>query len=162
MARARQSKVAAKAATKGAKGSKRKLQVASSSKLSKKKNAKLRKTEPAGKGKLKLVATNKKVSKKPKKEISKTLLKALEKRKTKSFTPDTPNVLATPVKRRGRRPGRSAEYHSYQQEEENRMAAVEREGLEYDTGIKIEKGSEDNTLDFSRMDDYDEELNFDW
>ncbi|MBI4404819.1 MAG: hypothetical protein HY537_11690 [Deltaproteobacteria bacterium] len=97
---------------------------------------------------------------KGKKNLSQKLLEAVEKRK-KAGAPRAP-FFGRP-KRRGRRPRNSAEYvPMHQQEEDSYVLESEYEGLELDTGIKVGEHHDDNSMSFERLEDFDEELNFDW
>jgi hypothetical protein len=114
-----------------------------------------------------------------KKLVSQKLIETIEKRKAvqqaspkvgaKPHGPAKPNAFAPPPKRRGRRP-KNIEYTPENREEEESMASEsDYTGIEYDTGIRLrETGGgdaghrEDRGFSFERMEDFDEELNFDW
>lgn len=65
-----------------------------------------------------------------------------------------------PPGRRGRRP-KNVEYTPSNSEEESYVLENDYETLEYDTGINI-KGGKDDMMSLDRVEDFDEELNFDW
>lgn len=115
-----------------------------------------------------------KVQAKPeiKKVVSQKLIETIEKRKavqqTAAKVPGKPNPFAPPPKRRGRRP-KNIEYKPENSEEEESVASEsDYTGIEYDTGIRLREGGnegghrEDRGFSFERMEDFDEELNFDW
>lgn len=64
--------------------------------------------------------------------------------------------------RRGRRP-KSMEGYTPVNQEEPYYGEQSNEGLEYDTGISVNKGKgEDGLVQLERFEEFDEELNFDW
>jgi hypothetical protein len=108
-----------------------------------------------------------------KKVVSQKLIETIEKRKAVQQAapkaPAKPNAFSPPPKRRGRRP-KNIEYTPENREEEETMSSEsDYTGIEYDTGIRLrETGGgdmghrEDRGFSFERMEDFDEELNFDW
>jgi hypothetical protein len=110
-------------------------------------------------------------SDKSKKIVSQKLIETIQKRKAVqqgAFNGAAkPNPFAPPPKRRGRRP-KNIEYTPENREEEETVAGEsDYAGIEYDTGIRVRAGggtggSEDRAFSFERMEDFDEELNFDW
>lgn len=93
-----------------------------------------------------------------KKDISQKLLESIEKRKANSFGAP---AFGQPVRRRGRRP-KNVEYTPSNQEDENFSYDSDAENLSYDTGIQVKGGGEDGGFSPDRLEDFDEELNFDW
>lgn len=71
-------------------------------------------------------------------------------------------LFARPGMRRGRRPKALEGYTPTHQEEDAYVLESDAEALEYDTGIRVKEQSEDGVFGAERMDDFDEELNFDW
>lgn len=96
------------------------------------------------------------LSKKTSKEISPELLEAITRRKL------SPGIPPKPRGRRGRRPKALTEYVPEHQEEENYNNENDYEGLAYDTGIQVKQARDDGSHPFERVEDFDEELNFDW
>ncbi len=99
------------------------------------------------------------------KPIPSQLVAAIEKRsvwkrssKSKPF-----QLYGKPRMKRGRRPKGMQDYTPMHQEEDAYVLESDYEGFEYDTGIKLkEKEGEEGGLSLDRMDDFDEELNFDF
>ncbi len=71
------------------------------------------------------------------------------------------SFFGRPPGRRGRRPKSAAEYTPMQQEEDSYVLESDYERLEHDTGIRLKEGGDDGAFSFDRMEDFDEELNFD-
>ncbi len=65
-----------------------------------------------------------------------------------------------PPGRRGRRP-KNMDYQPSNNEEESYVLENDYETLEYDTGIRVKSGKDD-VMSLDRVEDFDEELNFDW
>lgn len=66
-----------------------------------------------------------------------------------------------PPGRRGRRPKNMDYQPSNNEEETSYVLESDYESLEYDTGIRLKDGKED-LMSLDRVEDFDEELNFDW
>lgn len=64
--------------------------------------------------------------------------------------------------RRGRRPKALADYTPSHQEENNENQEMDYQGLEYDTGLSLNRRGDDFGLNLDRYDDGEEELNFDY
>lgn len=93
------------------------------------------------------------------KKVSQKLLETIEKRrKAQGKAP----IFVRPPGRRGRRPKGAVEYTPENQEEEVLVTDSDKEGLEYDTGIRVKQPREDGSFSLDRFEDFDEELNFDW
>lgn len=129
-------------------------------------------TKPAAK--LKAVASPSKEVKKtaevaapavtPRQKIAEKLAASLEKRKLEKEGGKPGNnksFFGRPPGRRGRRPKQAAEYTPMQQEEDSYVLESDYERLEYDTGIRLKDGAESDAFSFDRIEDFDEELNFD-
>ena len=93
-----------------------------------------------------------------KKTASQRLIETFDKRKqaAKAGMP-----MPKPPGRRGRRP-KNVDYTPTNNEEEGFVAEPEYERLEHDTGIQMKGSAEDKGFSMDRMEDFDEELNFDW
>jgi hypothetical protein len=98
---------------------------------------------------------------KPEKKVSQRLIETIERRKKAAGGPGAKNAFGKPPGRRGRRPKAAVEYTPEHQEEETFQAESDYDGIEYDTGIRLNKSREDGSFSLDRFDDYDEELNFD-
>lgn len=94
-----------------------------------------------------------------KKNVSQKLLETIERRKLERAKQGA--FLAKRPGRRGRRP-KNVEYTPSNNEEEQFVYESEYERLEYDTGIRLKDHSEDASGGLERVEDFDEELNFDW
>ncbi|NBW98648.1 hypothetical protein EBR03_03665 [bacterium] len=102
-----------------------------------------------------------------KKKISEKLLATIEKRKAEQAKNP---AFSKPRGRRGRRPKNMVDYQPYSEEQQDDPYAYpsENENLEYDTGIRVSSPSssgvfrEDGGVSLDRVEDFDEELNFDW
>ncbi|MFM8270582.1 MAG: hypothetical protein ACKN9V_10380 [Pseudomonadota bacterium] len=107
------------------------------------------------------------VSEESKKKLSEKLLATIEKRKAEQGKSP---AFSKPRGRRGRRPKNMADYQPYSEEQQDDPYSYpnENENLEYDTGIRV--GGQNNGASFrddgsivlDRVEDFDEELNFDW
>lgn len=96
-----------------------------------------------------------------KKSISEKLLEAVEKRKAEQAAKSP--FGGRPMGRRGRRPKNMTDYTPMSEEQEDSyVLEQENENLEYDTGIRVAGGKEDGAFSLDRIEDFDEELNFDW
>lgn len=103
------------------------------------------------------------------KKVSANLIATIEKRKQeKEKAAAKGGGFGRPAGRRGRRPKRPIEYtpqHNEDGEGGEETAEFEAQsdytGLEYDTGIRVEKAGGDDGFRLDRFDDFDEELNFD-
>jgi hypothetical protein len=93
-----------------------------------------------------------------KKVVSQKLLETLQNRRKNQ----PGNNFGKPPGRRGRRPKAMAEYTPENQEEEGYVLENDHEGIEYETGVRVKKTSEDRGYNLDRFEEYDEELNFDW
>jgi hypothetical protein len=101
------------------------------------------------------------------KKVSQKLIETIEKRKQQAAgaKPGGKAMFAgKPPGRRGRRPKNAVEYTPEHQEEGSDVFVAESdyEGLEYDTGIRVNKAKDDGAFSLDRFEDFDEELNFDW
>ena len=102
-----------------------------------------------------------------KKKLSEKLIATIEKRKAEQAK--TP-AFSKPRGRRGRRPKNLVDYQPYSEEQQDDPYSYpsENENLEYDTGIRVSGTSvgatvrDDGGISLDRVDDFDEELNFDW
>jgi len=102
-----------------------------------------------------------------KKKLSEKLLATIEKRKAEQAKGP---AFSKPRGRRGRRPKNLVDYQPYneEQQEDPYSYPTENENLEYDTGIRVSSPStgasfkEDGSISLDRLEDFDEELNFDW
>lgn len=115
--------------------------------------------------KAKAVVEVKKATEQPaieaKKKISEKLLEAMEKRKAEQGQRSP--FGGRPMGRRGRRPKNMADYTPMSEEQEDSyVLESENENLEYDTGIRVSGARDDGGFSLDRVDDFDEELNFDW
>lgn len=101
---------------------------------------------------------------KPKTEskVSQKLLETIERRRKQSAA--SKGLFSKPPGRRGRRPKAAAEYVPGNSEEEaSYVLESDNENIEYDTGIRVKQGGEERSFGgFERLEDFDEELNFDW
>lgn len=97
----------------------------------------------------------------PSKKVSQKLIETIEKRKKAQEGASKGNMFGRPPVRRGRRPKAAQEYTPYNNEDEAYPSENEYEGLEYDTGIRVKEGGEDRGFSLDRVEDFDEELNFD-
>lgn len=103
-----------------------------------------------------------------KKKLSEKLLATIEKRKAEQAAKAP--AFSKPRGRRGRRPKNMVDYQPYSEEQQDDPYAYpsENENLEYDTGIRMGSGTatlgtrDDGGLSLDRVEDFDEELNFDW
>lgn len=104
-----------------------------------------------------------KAAAKPATEVAKaTAAPVPEKKKTDKAGAPGNGMFGRPAMRRGRRPKALAEYQPSNQEEEEYNPDLDYRGLEYDTGIRVNKAKDDGPFSLDRFDDYDEELNFDY
>jgi hypothetical protein len=102
------------------------------------------------------------------KKVSQALLDSIEKRKqAKTAAAAKPGgIFGRPAGRRGRRPKRLQEYTPQNSEEGGEElegeapASSDYAHIEYDTGIRVEKGGDDSGLSLDGY-DFDEVLNFD-
>jgi len=95
------------------------------------------------------------------KKLSAKFLEAIERRKSsQGERKDEFKPFAKPAGRRGRKPKNLADYTPAHQEEESYVLESEMERLEYDTGIRAPGGGDDAGFSMDRVDDFDEELNF--
>lgn len=111
-----------------------------------------------------------KVAEESKKKLSEKLLATIEKRKAEQAAKKP--AFSKPRGRRGRRPKNLLEYQPYSEDQQDDPYAEnnENENLEYDTGIRVTSTSsfsgsylrEDGSVVMERVEDFDEELNFDW
>lgn len=117
------------------------------------------------------VITEKVLPEESKKKLSEKLLATIEKRKAEQAKKAP--AFSKPRGRRGRRPKNMVDYQPYsedQQQEDPYAYPAENENLEYDTGIRVSGYSggggatmkEDGSISMDRVEDFDEELNFDW
>ena len=95
-----------------------------------------------------------------KKNVSQKLLETIERRKQERAEKHGA-FLAKKPGRRGRRP-KNVEYTPNNNEEDQYVFEPGYERLEYDTGIRLKDHSEDASGGLDRVEDFDEELNFDW
>lgn len=98
--------------------------------------------------------------------VAQKLAETLEKRKQEKAAGGGPGkgtnkFFGRPPGRRGRRPKSASEYQPMQQEEDSYVLESEFERLEYDTGIRLKDSAEDGGFSLDRVEDFDEELNFD-
>jgi hypothetical protein len=103
-----------------------------------------------------------------KKKLSEKLLATIEKRKAEQAKNP---AFSKPRGRRGRRPKNLVDYQPYSEEQQDDQYSYpnENENLEYDTGIRVGGSSsggatyrDDGGIVLDRVEDFDEELNFDW
>ncbi|NBX93869.1 MAG: hypothetical protein EB120_04415 [Proteobacteria bacterium] len=103
-----------------------------------------------------------------KKKLSEKFLATIEKRKAEQ---DKKPAFSKPRGRRGRRPKNLTDYQPYSEEQEDDQYSYqsENENLEYDTGIRVQNAPQtgiafrdDGLVTLDRVEDFDEELNFDW
>lgn len=102
-----------------------------------------------------------------KKKLSEKLLATIEKRKAEQGKAP---AFSKPRGRRGRRPKNLVDYQPYSEEQQDDPYSYpsENENLEYDTGIRVSSPSsgasfrDDGSITLDRVEDFDEELNFDW
>lgn len=99
-------------------------------------------------------------------KVAQKLAESLEKRKQEKEAGggkpgNNKSFFGRPPGRRGRRPKQAAEYTPMQQEEDSYVLESEYERLEYDTGIRLKDGADDGAFSFDRVEEFDEELNFD-
>ncbi len=102
-----------------------------------------------------------------KKKLSEKLLATIEKRKAEQSKAP---AFSKPRGRRGRRPKNLVDYQPYSEEQQDDPYSYpsENENLEYDTGIRVASPSggasfrDDGSISLDRVEDFDEELNFDW
>ena len=116
------------------------------------------------------VVTEKVLPEESKKKLSEKLLATIEKRKAEQATKAP--AFSKPRGRRGRRPKNLVDYQPYsedQQQDDPYAYPSENENLEYDTGIRVSGQStggalmrDDGSVVMDRVEDFDEELNFDW
>jgi hypothetical protein len=122
----------------------------------------LRNSEPAPVGKTASAAPAEKSEAPAAKKISQKFLEAMEKRKGGWGARKGALFGGRPPARRGRRPKASSEYTPENNSEEAYVLESEYERIEYDTGISYKpQGGEDGGFSLDRVDDFDEELNFD-
>jgi hypothetical protein len=96
------------------------------------------------------------------KKISQKFLEAMEKRRGGWGARKGAAFGGRPPARRGRRPKASSEYTPENNSEEAYVLESEFERIEHDTGISYKsQGGEDGGFSLDRIDDFDEELNFD-
>lgn len=96
------------------------------------------------------------------KKISQKFLEAMEKRRGGWGARKGAAFGGRPPARRGRRPKASSEYTPENNSEEAYVLESEFERIEHDTGISYKpRGGEDTGFSLDRIDDFDEELNFD-
>ena len=95
-----------------------------------------------------------------KKNVSQKLLETIERRKRERAQKHGAFLVKKPG-RRGRRP-KNVEYTPNNNEEDQYVFEAEYERLEYDTGIRLKDHSEEAGGGLERVEDFDEELNFDW
>jgi len=102
-----------------------------------------------------------------KKKLSEQLMATIAKRKAEQA--QKPG-FSKPRGRRGRKPKNLVDYQPYseEQQDDQYMYPNENENLEYDTGIRVGGSTggmslrDDGTMVLDRVEDFDEELNFDW
>ena len=94
------------------------------------------------------------------KKVSQKLLETIERRKKAKAEGKGVSNFGRPAGRRGRRP-KNIEYNPENQEDDTYVMESDYEGIEYDTGIRVGKARDDGGLSLDRMEDFDEELNFD-
>lgn len=102
-----------------------------------------------------------------KKKLSEKLIATIEKRKAEQAKNP---AFSKPRGRRGRRPKNLVDYQPYSEEQQDDQYSYpnENENLEYDTGIRVGGSTsgaslrDDGGIVLDRVDDFDEELNFDW
>jgi|694.fasta_scaffold106388_3 hypothetical protein len=103
-----------------------------------------------------------------KKKLSEKLLATIEKRKAEQ---EKKPGFSKPRGRRGRRPKNLTDYQPYSEEQQDDQYSYqsENENLEYDTGIRVASSGnsgfvmrDDGMVTLDRVEDFDEELNFDW
>lgn len=107
------------------------------------------------------------VSEESKKKLSEKLLATIEKRKAEQAKSP---AFSKPRGRRGRRPKNMVDYQPYSEDQQDDQYSFpnENENLEYDTGIRVGGQSsgasfrDDGSIVLDRVEDFDEELNFDW
>lgn len=139
-------------------GSKEKTKKFSKKPIAKKLSVALAKPKMPAK---KLAATEvAKVAVPEKKNVSQKLIETIERRKQERAEKQGA-FLAKKPGRRGRRP-KNVEYTPNNNEEDQYVFEPGYERLEYDTGIRLKDHSEDSTGGLERVEDFDEELNFDW
>lgn len=105
-----------------------------------------------------------------KKKLSEKLLATIEKRKAEQASAKP--AFSKPRGRRGRRPKNLLEYQPYSEDQQDDPYSDnnENENIEYDTGIRVTSTAsfsatylrEDGSVVMDRVEDFDEELNFDW
>ena len=94
-----------------------------------------------------------------KKNVSQMLLETIERRKREKA-----QKQGLPEKRpgrRGRKP-KNVDYTPSNNEEDQYVYEAEYERLEYDTGIRLKDHNEEAGNGLERIEEFDEELNFDW
>ena len=95
------------------------------------------------------------------KKVSQKLIETIEKRKQAQSGNQKGSLFGRPAGRRGRRPKAAVEYTPTNNEDENFAPENDYEGLEYEAGIRVKDGADDKGFSLDRVDDFDEELNFD-
>lgn len=95
------------------------------------------------------------------KKVSEKLLKSIDRHKASQAKSASSNFGKIP-RRRGRRPKAAVEYVPGNQDEQSYVLESDFEGLEYDTGIRVKESRDDHGTSLDRLEDFDEELNFDW
>lgn len=128
------------------------------------------KKKTVAKATVKAAAPVKAVAEESKKKLSEKLLATIEKRKAEQAAKKP--AFSKPRGRRGRRPKNLLEYQPYSEDQQDDPYSDnnENENLEYDTGIRVTSTSsfsgsyikEDGSVVMERVEDFDEELNFDW
>ena len=87
-------------------------------------------------------------------KVSNKLLETIEKRRLE-------RSQFKPKGRRGRKPKNMGDYTPQHNDYDNFTVENDYGGLEYDTGIKVNKAVDDHGSGFERGEGFDEELNFD-